>query len=501
MQQTDDERTPAQAASAPLVPMKQPEGSPRFRAACAVCALVVALAASAVAQTPVDFRSKDGTRFLLLSQPGAPMVHWAVATPIGPRVDPIGQPGLSEAVFRASIRGGFGVGSLDVDAEKKALDEIDALEAELAGPVKSAEETKAKAARIEELRVTADKLSDPAALRRVLAGAPATNVRLRTHGDVATLSLTTTPLGAPAIAKLLFERREQQALRGHATELAAIRRREAAAREQDPLAPLYAEALALAFAGHPLARAGDQPSGEPVRRAEALAAWARSQNPQNTVHALFGSFDVASMRMHLERTFAATGLPDTAAAAPAEARAPNAIRRAMVPGARRPAALIAFAMPGDANRHAIETVARWFADGPESWMARELARGGRTGATVAVRASWPQAANPGLLVIEATDVAGASPTLADDVLKILARSQNAAPEPGRLPLRFAAIQRDFMLRTDSSNDLAEAMAAFSVENPSAAPLAPPATPVFGELAQQLRAILATSPIVVEWRDA
>lgn len=490
MLQIDDERTSAKNPSAPPVPMT-------LRAACAL-----AFAATAFAQGPVDFRTQDGTRFLLLSRPGAPMVHWAVSTPIGPRVDPVGQAGLSEAVFRASIRGGFGVGSLDVAAERKTLDEIDALEAELAQPVgKSVDETKAKAARLEELRVAADKLCDPAALRRVLAGTPATNVSLRTSADVATLTLTTTPLGVPTIASLLLERREQQALRGYATDLAMVRRRDAAAREQDPLAPLYAEAMALAFAGHPVARGGDRPSSEPVRREAAMAAWARTQNPRNTVHALVGSFDVASVRSQLERAFATTRLPASDTPAPAEAMAPNAMRRALVPGARRPAALLAYAMPKIADRHAIETVARWFADGPESWLARELVKGGREGAAVAVRSSWPVSANPGLLVIEATDVAGASPTLADDVLKALARSQSAAPEPGRLPLRFAAIQRDFLARTESQPDLAAAMAAFSVANPGSATLAPPSPPTFGELAQQLRAILATSPIVVEWRDA
>ena len=501
MLQIDDERTSTKVASAPHVPPTTLTARARLRGACAVCAIALAVAAGAVAQSPVDFRTKDGSRFLLISQPGAPVVHWAVATPIGPRIDPVGMHGLSEAVFRSSIRGGFGVGSLDVAKERQTLDEIDAIEAELAGPVKGVEETKAKAARLEELRAAAEKLSDPAALRRVLAGAPATNVQLRTHHDVAMLSLTTTPLGAPAIAKLLFERREQQALRGYATELTAIRRRDAAAWDEDPLAPLYAEALALAFAGHPLARAGERPTNDPVRRSAALAAWARSQSPKNTVHAIVGSFDVASMRTQLERVFATSSLADAEVAQPAEARAPNAMRRALVPGARRPAALIAYALPQGGNRHAVETVARWFADGPDSWLGRELVRAGRAGASVAVRTPWPEAAANGLLVIEATDAAGASPTLADDVLKILAASQGAAPEPGRLPLRFAAIQRDFLTRTDSPTDLAAAVAAFSVANPASPTLAPPVAPAFGELAQQLRAILATSPIVVEWRDA
>lgn len=503
MQQTDDERTPAMSPSAPPAPAMPSQGSLRLlthRTLRVTCALAIAICASA--QAPVDFRTKDGTRFLLISRPGAPMVHWSVATPIGPRVDAVGQAGLSEAVLRASMRGDFVGGSLDAAKEQSTLEQIDALEAELAGPVgASVDATKTKAAQLEELRALADKLCDPAAFRRLLAGAPATNVTLETNGDVATLSLTTTPLGTQAVAKLLYDRRERQALRGYADELASIRRRDAAAWDKDPLSPLHAEVLALAFAGHPLARAGERPENTTARRSAAMAAWARSQCPQNSVHALVGSFDVAAVRAQLERTFSTTSIGNVEAIAPAQARTANAIRRAMVPGARQPAAWIAYALPVGANAHAIETVARWFADGPESWLARELSRAGRSGAKVAVRTPWPAAAKPGLLVIEATDVAGGSPTLADDVLKILAAAQNAAPEPGRLPLRFAAIQRDFLTRTDNPADLAAALAAFSVANPSAGTLTPPAAPAFGELVQELRTILATSPIVVEWRDA
>lgn len=500
MQQTDDERSHARSWSAPRISMKTRSASSARRASKVACTL--SLAVAGLAQEVVDFRAMDGTRFLLLSQGGAPMVHWAIAVPIGPRVDPPGQAGITEAVFRSSIRGGFGIGSLDAAKERKAIEELDALETELHGPVgKSPDESKVKAVRADELRASIASLSDRAAFRRVLAGAPATNITLRASGGVAIFSLTTTPLGAQTIAKLLFELREHPALRDYATELAAIRRRDTAAWDQDPLAPLYAEALALAFAGHPIARAGERPSNDPVRRPDALVAFSRSQHPQHTVHALVGSFDVAAMRVQLQRAFSTTSLTNAGAIARAEARAPNATRRAIVPGARRPAALIAYALPQGTNRHAIETVARWFADGPDSWLARELAQAGRAGATVAVRAPWPDSAEPGLLVIEATDVAGTSPTLADDVLHILARAQKAAPEPGRMPLRFAAIQRDFLTATGSPSELASSMAAFGVKIESTDAFAPPATPAFGELAQQLHAILAASPIVVEWRDA
>ena len=70
-------------------------------------------AADVVGQEPVDFRAKDGTRFVLIPTPGAPLVHWSVATPVGAAVDPADAPGLAEAAALASMRGTWSFGSLD----------------------------------------------------------------------------------------------------------------------------------------------------------------------------------------------------------------------------------------------------------------------------------------------------------------------------------------------------------------------------------------------------
>lgn len=463
-------------------------------------ALALALGtADACAQATVDFRAKDGSRFVLAPTPGAPIVHWAIATPIGVAVDPADAPGLAEAAALASMRGTWNFGSLDVARERQALTELDAIEAELRGAPKAASaELDAKRARANELRTLATSLCDAAAFRRVLAAAPAAGVQLRFTATTSILSLRTTPLALPQVAKLLVDRRERQSLRGVEAELESVQRRAVAAWDADPLSPLRAEAIALAFAGHPLARAGERPTPAPTRRDTALATWALSQHPQNSVHVLTGSFDAAAVRADLERTFERTLMPAAQPRQPAVPRAIAATRRAAVPGARFPAVLVAFPLPPEIDRDAAATAARWFADGPESWLGKELVRSGRATARVAARAPWPEGAAAGLLVVEVTDAAGTREGLTEETLALIAAGRSAAPEPGQLPLRFAAQQRAFELATDGPTGFAAWCAERLLATDAIAIPAAPAAPVYPELAERLRGILASNPIVVEW---
>jgi hypothetical protein len=217
-----------------------------------------------------------------------------------------------------------------------------------------------------------------------------------------------------------------------------------------------------------------------------------------TVHALVGSFDAVAVQKELERAFSSTQLPAAQAIEPITPRMPTAIRKAVVPGARYPAALVAYAMPAGMDRASATTIARWLADGPESWLGKELVRRGRPTAKTAVLAPWPQAATAGLLVIQVTDEAGTKQGLADEALSALAAARSASPEPGQLPIRFAAILREFELATGSGQDLAVFAASAALRGES---IAPPASPLFSELAEQLHDALAKSPIVVEWSDA
>ncbi len=458
------------------------------------------LATTLSAQAAVDFRAPDGSRFLLMPDQGPPIVHWAVATPIGPDIDPPNAPLLAAAAGRASLQGTWLLGSLDAAKEPSALDAFDATTTELQYAPVSFPGIDELKRRHEQLRQAAAALSDPSAFRRTLAAAPSRGLQLREHGDVAVLSLVTIPGGIGNVAALLHQRREHQALRDVRAELAALQDERARQWDAEPLARLYAEALAMAYPGHPLARAGDRPTAPACSRSLAFAAWNESQHPTNTVHVLCGGFDAAAARKALERAFATTALPAPRPRTPAAVRTLDAARRSTVPGARHPAALIAFPVPSTASRQAAAVVARWLGDGAESWLGRRLQQTGRLTATVAQKAPWPASAAQGLVVLEVTDAPGTDAELARDVLALLAQAAQAEPPAEELIRAAATLERERLTATASQTDRAAFLAVRALREPERL-TAPALVPALPEVLDALRKTLGASPIVVEWRDA
>lgn len=482
----------------PVTPERRRPRDPR-RAVLFSCGLAIATA-TANAQTAVDFRTKDGTRFVLLPDRGAPTLTWAVATPTGPQVDPAGLPGLAAATVHASMRGTFRTGSLDAGAERAARKELDEALAALAALPQGQERIEAND-RVVAARERASKLCDAHAFRRVLAAAPASDVAVQVDDDAAVLTMTTTPSAVPAVARLLFERREDPALRDVDLDLAVWQNAAAAHFDRSSTAPLYAEVLAMAFPGHPLARAGDRPNAAIARLDAAMQTWARSQHPRRSVHVLVGNFDADAVRAHLDAVFTATALTLPDEVPQAMPREQAAARRSLVPGARHPAALLAFSLRPGTSPEAAATVARWLADGPDSWLARELRGQGRPAVQVAVRAPWPTGAAVGLCVIEVRDQPGAPVRLADDVLAALTKAKGQNPETKELQDAFAATQSEFTARTDGRTRAATFVATRAMLQPEAELPQRKGPPPFAELPALLRALLATHPVVVEWRDA
>src|SRR5690606_31814954 len=107
----------------------------------------------------------------------------------------------------------------------------------------------------------------------------------------ALFALTTVEPAIETIAKLVFERREQQALRGLArTWLPSILER-AQQHTTHPRRRLHAEALALLMPFSPAIAKLEAPPVLAPNRDQAMTAWQSSQHPTRTVHVLLGTFD------------------------------------------------------------------------------------------------------------------------------------------------------------------------------------------------------------------
>lgn len=472
------------------------------RMPCRRVALLALIAASAAAQAPVTVTTPDGSRFWLLSSDGPPVVHWAVASLCGPLVDPANAPGLAQACMQSSLRGTWRVGSLDEAREAAALAALDRAEGDLAiAPRVDNKPPKELADRVAALRESAEALCDIQAFRRVLLSAPASDVQVVVQGNAAVLSLSTTPAGVATVAKLLADRREGQALRGAREFYEQSRGLAAEAWDRDPMATLRAEALALAFPTSPIARMGERPPSGGFTRLLAQSVWARTQHPSQVVHVLTGSFDVQVIRKALESAFTSTALPTPGAETPPRPRIGTALRRAMVPGALYPAAVLAWPLRGNEPPNDLACAVRWFADGPDSWLGRELQRRGRPQIQLKVRAPWPDPPGIGMLMIEATDAGGGAQTLADEILSLCKSTTPKEPRPGELAKVHGGLLADWQRQSGGGAGAARRMAMDLLLQPAnVAQVRPPVELDYPKLPPMLQQILDGNPVLVEWRN-
>lgn len=453
----------------------------------------LAIAPFVAAQTTTSFTTPDGSRFVLVESRTVPLVHWAIATP---EDDPPRFQGLSFATMRASLNGTWTTGSIDAERERRALDAFDAAWHDWLQHVGDAE----KSARLLTCKQEAEQLADRAAFRRVLATLPVHHPEVVERSPFCLFVMTTTADALPDVARVVVERRDQQALRDLqplCTETACLRDAAIAA---DPANALRAEVLALAIPDHPYGRRLErQPPASPLR-SDGFTTWQTTQRPERTVHVLLGSFDTATVRADLERTFATTTLPAVAAPPVVTPRPITSMRRSAVNGLRTPTLAIAFVLPTTLDPRVLEATTRWLGEGPDAFLALELQRLGRKNATVRCEAPWPPTIlGKSLFVIEIGDPAGVD-QLAEAVTNACRKAGATAPTAANVQTVVTAMQRD---RTEAANDprrLATDLAIAAATWPDRPIDALALGAIDPAAMQQLaKALFAGQPVVVEGR--
>lgn len=411
--------------------------------------------------------TEDGTRFLLLPTGGPPVVHWVTVTPAGILEDPVGLPGLSHAAALASLEGTDRIGSTDTSRESVLFEEIDRLEAAVTALEHRGEGPDGELERrLSEARESVAGLSDPAAWWRLLLAAPATDAQFQLQHDGTVLSLTTTTMGVGAVAALLYERREHSVLRGVHAELRRIQDRAAALRANTPLAELRAEALALAFSGHPYGRLWARP-GPPVEltRDVALRVWRQTQRPDRGLHVLVGGFTIEEVRPVLERVFRVTELADDPGPTQHPILRGSSTRRASVPGGSTAAMVVGLSLPRDPDRNTLEAVRRWIAGGADSFLHQGLRSRGYVDFRVDSLAPFPSPGNTdfALLLIEvelgAADPAAADHgALRDQVRALLAAALEKGPLQVELDPIITEMESRYTTARGAGNSIAHQLA-------------------------------------------
>jgi hypothetical protein len=458
-----------------------------------VLAAILGLAAPAAAQMePVTFQTPDGSRFVLIADATIPQVHWAVASPADPAEDPPGYEGLAWTTAQVSLHGTWRTGSRDATREREALAQLDnAWQSLLAGGTTAAD--------LERLDEQARALADLATFPRVLASAPTWRPEVVARGPVAVLVLTTLPGALDEVARLLVERREEQALRELPRAWVQTFSERSRAFLADRRRPVRAEALALAMPDHPANRAIEPPAPTTLTRERAFAAWHRTQRPERTVHVLLGDFDPAAARAVLQARFASTALPATPPSPAPAARPLAGMRRSAVQGVPIPSVTIAWQLPPGADRFVLATALRWLADGIDSELGRALVQKGRT-ATTRAEAPWPATLDGrGLVLVEASDRGGID-GLADLLLAACRDAAARPPDAQRLQAVTAALQRDWRQAhadpRQATIDVAAAMLAWPQQ---AATLVWPDAVAAEAVRELLARTFGAPPVIVEGR--
>lgn len=435
----------------------------------------------------------DGSTFVLVVDTSMPLVHWAIATPAD---DPVRLPGLALTTMRVSLNGTWYTGSMDAEAERRALrEQDDAYHAWFESPGSAAlAETLARCTK------EAERLGDTTAFHRVLASVPVHQPEIVDRFPACELVLTTVPAALADTARILVERREQPAFRDLQATWARTVLERAAAMNEEPNTALRAEILALAIPEHPFGRAMERPASVAPRRSEALATWQATQHPTRTVHVLIGGFDSEAVKATLQNVFATTSLPGNPSPIVGVPRGIGSMRRSVVTGMRVPTLAIAFLLPPITDHDTLAASARWLGDGPESHVGQELQRAGHTQAVVRCTAPWPPTRDGrSLLLLEVTDPGGLRFS-SDQVLQICSKAAANPPTTASLQAVLAAMQREWTALSDDPRRLACALAEMAFVWPGR-PLRIDAPDRIEAKAVQtlLGQVLAGHPVVVEGR--
>lgn len=440
----------------------------------------------------LQFQTADQSRFLLIHDPEMQQVHWAIASWIDGSDDPPGLSGLSLVTAQASLKGTWPTGSLDISAEKEAMAELDtAWQKKMAAPGNSKLE-----AEVRRRDKVVRGLSDPRRFHRVLAAAPAFHPEVIDRGAIAVTALTTIEPGLPTVAKLLLERREQQALRELIRNWQTAVTQRLQAYMQSPRNRMYAELLALT---HPYSPATEQLEAPPMvipTRDQAMATWQSSQHPTRTVHVLFGSLDLQRTKGLLEEVFTATTLADPTPRTTASPRPLTAQRRSVVPGIQSTGVVLGWVLPAKVNRWALEVGRRWLAD--ESGALLTSLHKARPNLTITCHAPWPHTSDgTGLLVLDVIDPSG-KPDLAMTVIK---RCQQvvAMKFSGNPYYRsYRSLLHDWNKSADDSRSIAVTMAERALMLPRINPnQQPPPWIKPTTIAATLQSVFASQPAIVE----
>lgn len=436
----------------------------------------------------------DGSRFVIIEDPDMQHVHWVIASWADGSDDPPGLTGLALATVHTSLNGTWTTGSLDIAKEQLALAELDtAWQEKMAAPGKPKLE-----ANVVRLDKAAQELGDTRKFLRVMAAAPTFRPQIVYRDPIVLTTLTTIAPALPTVAQLLFERREDQALRGLVRSWLPTVMQRLQVHATQPRRRLHAELLALV---NPFSSAIQRLESPPIQaptRAQALRVWQSSQHPTRTVNVLIGGLDAQHTKAALNAVFATTALPEPTPRRTPPVRPITAQRSSIVPNIPGGGVAIGWLLPPNVSDGMLTVIARWLSRDDSSLM-RQL-RKTHPGISIVCHAPWPQTSNErGMLVLDIIDPSG-KPGLTAAVLKATRQLANSPLKGGPHYRGHLSLTRDWNARANDSRAVAMALAERALTEPTAKPrVTGPQWYKPKEVSKTIKAVFLSQPAVVEGR--
>ena len=340
-----------------------PDPRSRLRAARRLAALLILALLLAAPVAGQDLAERvttetldNGMKLILVEQPSAPVISFHLAFDVGGIDEPAGLGGIAHMVEHMAFKGTRRIGSLDWEAEQRALDAVEVARLALEQVRRSGDAERVAAAeqRLAAARERANALAEPAPLDDLLGVAGATGLNASTGYDstqyVVSLPANRLELYARVYAGVMAD----TVFRSFYEERDVVREERRQRSEDDPQGVLIEAFLAEAFPDHPYGRpligSFEEIAGWTATKAEAF--FEAFYAPDRAVLVAVGDVDPARDLQVLRRYFGAVPARDTLSPRLPEAAPQTAERRVEVTFDAQPQLAVGWRKPTWPDRDA-----------------------------------------------------------------------------------------------------------------------------------------------------
>jgi len=358
---------------------------------------------------------ENGMRLILVEQPAAPVISFHLAFDVGGIDEPSGLGGIAHMVEHMGFKGTESIGSLDPEAEARALArvETEALALQAARRAGDADRVASAEARFEQARTEAAALASSAPIDDLLSVAGAIGLNASTGYDSTQFVVSLPANRLELYARIYADVMAGTVFRSFYEERDVVREERRQRSEDDPGGVLIEAFLEGAFPDHPYGRpligSFEEIAGWTATEAEAF--YDAFYAPDRAVLVAVGDVDAGRDLPLLRRYFAAVPARDTVDVRIPDAQPQTAERRVAVSFDAQPQLAIGWRKPTwpAHDAYALDLIDALLTNGRTSRLHQRLVLQDGTALSVSSSSSFPGTRQGNLFLVHALSQAPAGP--------------------------------------------------------------------------------------------